>query len=81
MPTSDDYDDPRTVIRGESFNDTSPADEDSTCLPNFSAHPFSAHTDWLNCTIPLTAEPNFLEAVMEAFRKIAGECFGPLIPT
>jgi phage replication initiation protein len=68
---------PRTVIRGESF--PSPTSALSTDLqPLAGVVPFAAHTDWLNCTIPVKDEPNFLGTFAHQFFAIAGKSFAPL---
>jgi hypothetical protein len=72
---------PRTVIRGESFSESpnpSPLPSCGDITPDECSHPFSAHTDWLNCTIPITGDSEFLSDFIYQFFFIAGDQFAPM---
>jgi hypothetical protein len=74
-------DSPRTVIRGKSYPGTpiTPAivmPEGFQPLPG--VHPFAAHTDWLNCTIPTEGDSEFHSTFIQQFFDIAGGMFAPM---
>lgn len=75
-------DSPRTVIRGESCTGGSsnlPPSNSGDFQPDESAHPFAAHTDWLNCTIPTRNDPDFLSTFIHNFFSLGGEQFAPMV--
>jgi phage replication initiation protein len=72
---------PRTVIRGESYQGT-PTTQ-AIALPEgvqavTAVHPFAAHTDWLNCTIPTGGDPDFHSNFVQQLFDIAGRQFAPM---
>ena len=72
---------PRTVIRGESCEGNSitpPIGSPEGFHSLAGVHPFAAHTDWLNCTIPTEGDPEFHSAFIQQFFEIAGELFAPM---
>ena len=46
--------------------------------PQMESHPYSACTDWLNCTLPLADTQDAIKGFYQAFTGIVGRNFGPL---
>ena len=81
MGSSKFGDTPRTVIRGESCQGNSIATPLGSAEGFHSlrgVHPFAAHTDWLNCTIPTEGNPEFHNTFIQQFFDIAGDLFAPV---
>lgn len=72
---------PRTVIRGESFSthpNKTPESYRDVFKSSSATPPYSAITDWLNCTFPLSDSQEDINRFFRRLIDIVGDSFAPL---